>query len=81
MFKFQLNVPVFFYILGKFSAGDKGNLKAKNIFVLERQFLDLRKNILSNSKITLWATLLLIEQFEQFKSSKSKPSHANMSQS
>ena len=66
--------------MGKFSAGDKDNLKAKNnaIVVLEREFLDLRKNILSNSKITLWATSLLIEQF---KSSKSKPSHANMSQS
>ena len=45
MFKFQLNVPVIFYILGKFSAGDKDNLKAKNnaIFVLECEFLDLRK--------------------------------------
>ena len=34
---------------------DKDNLKAKNnaIFVLEREFLDLRKTILFNSKITL----------------------------
>ena len=48
MFKFQLNVPVFFYILGKFLAVDKDNLKAKNhaIFVLEREFLDLRKKYL-----------------------------------
>ena len=77
MFKFQLNVPVFFYILGKFLTSDKDNLKAKNnaIFVLEREFLDLRKTILSNSKITLWATSLLIEQF---KPSKSKPIWVNL---
>ena len=48
MFKFQFNVPVFFYVLGKFSAGDKDNLKAKDnaIFVHEREFLDLRKKYL-----------------------------------
>ena len=43
MFKFQLNVPVIFFIVGKFLAGNKDNLKAKNntVFVLEREFLDL----------------------------------------
>ena len=48
----KTNVPVIFLYIGQIF--DKDNLKAKNnaIFVLEREFLDLRKNILSNSKIT-----------------------------
>ena len=45
---------VFFSKMGKFLVGNKDNLKAKNnaIFVLELEFLYLRKNILSNSKRT-----------------------------
>ena len=73
----KTNVPVIFLYIGQIF--DKDNLKAKNnaIFVLEHEFLDLRKTILSNSKITLWATSLLIEKF---KSSKSKPIWVNLNQ-
>ena len=49
----KTNVLVIFLYIGQIF--DKDNLKAKKnaIFVLEREFLDLRKTILSNSKITL----------------------------